>query len=155
MNKQITPLMGISHLLNSPLVDFVDTFFNNSLPISLVERTDSYPKYNIVCNNPDSKDEFTVELAVAGFGADDLEVFTEEGTLHVNTKTQESSKEEVVDTRKFLHRGIAARSFQWQMELPQYADVTSTELLNGILSINIKIKVPKEKQPVYHKIITD
>lgn len=143
MNKQNLPTMSgsISRLLNSPLSSFIDEFFDTSIPSQLITRAESYPKYNISRPNKDCKDKFTVELAVAGFTKDILEVYLNKNGLLVVKSLPCQYKD--ID---YLYKGIATRDFEWSLKLPQYAEVTKTKLENGILSIDVEIKVPEEKQ---------
>jgi len=68
-----------------------------------------YPPYNI-----EQLDENTyqIELAVAGFDEDDLNIEVREGVLMVS-----GGKQQQDDSREFLHRGIATRAFERRFQL--------------------------------------
>lgn len=149
MNKQLTPLMRgrLSHLIDSPLTSFIDEFFGSSLPMSLIERQESYPKYNIIRANADTTDQFTIQLAVAGFDKDEITVYTDSNdVLYVEASTPNTPE---VD---YLFKGISTRPFKWSLRLPQYSKISSTTLSKGLLLIDVEIVVPKEEQPIYYKI---
>lgn len=100
-----------------------------------------YPPYNI---ERLGEDEFRIELAVAGFGEDDLEIETEEGQL---TVTGRKAGAEEGEEREFLHRGIAERGFQRRFQLADHVIVTGAELVNGLLRIELVRELPEAKKP--------
>lgn len=149
MNKlTLTPRRdSLSRFIDSPFSIFIDEFFNDSLPIQLVNRQESYPKYNIIRENKEITDKFTIELSLAGFTKEDLNVYTDKGLLYVASGPLVKNKE--VD---YLYKGIAERSFKWSLKLPQYSTITKTSFINGILSIDVSIEIPEEKKPKYYTI---
>ncbi|HEY0032904.1 MAG TPA: Hsp20 family protein, partial [Devosia sp.] len=73
----------------------------------LTKSADGYPPYNIERSvAPDGAERFLVSIAVAGFGAPELELVAEDNQLVVRGKQKDDPG------REFLHRGIAARQFQ-------------------------------------------
>lgn len=104
----------------------------------LVERTlksanDGYPPYNIEeLDGAASEDGLRLTLAVAGFSAEELTVTLEENQLVIRGKQSESGD------KTFLHRGIAARQFQRSFVLADGIEVTSADLENGLLRIELK-----------------
>lgn len=137
---------NLSRFIDSPLSSFIDEFFNDSLPIQLVTRQESYPKYNILRENKDITDKFTIELSLAGFSKENIKIYTNNNQLYVES--------DIAGTRDvdYLYKGIAERSFKWSLKLPQYSEITKTTFINGILSIDIEIKIPEEKKPKYYTI---
>jgi len=110
-----------------PLLDS----FNNLMSVS----TDNYPPYNIA---KESNNKYTIEIAVAGFTIDDIDL---EELNNVLTITGNRDKHRSAD--KYIHKGISAKKFTKVFKLAEDAKVTNANLANGILSINIEIKVPK------------
>lgn len=149
MNKQIMPLMrgSLSSIIDSPFPTFMDTFFGDALPFNLIERQDSFPKYNIFRENSEVNDGFTVELSLAGYPKEQLKVYTREGKLIVendrNTETVE---------RDYLYKGIASRDFTWSLKLPEFSEIKKVSYENGLLRIDVKIEVPEEKKPKEYTI---
>lgn len=146
MNKQIMPLMrgSLSSIIDSPFPSFIDTFFNDALPFSLIDRQDSFPKYNIFRENADVTDEFTIELSLAGYPKDQLKVYTKEGKLVV-----ENDRETCKVERDYLYKGIASRDFTWSLKLPEFSTIKKVAYENGLLRIDVKIEVPEEKKAKY------
>lgn len=103
-------------------------------------ETPTYPPYNIERLNDD---EYRISMAVAGFDRDDLELEVKENTLRVS-----GSQETETDSEKeFLHRGIAARSFERQFQLAEHMKVVGAEMENGLLHISLKREVPEAMKP--------
>ena len=97
----------------------------------------NYPPYNIY-KNGDSK--YSIELAIAGFGEDEVEVKYADNTLTIT-----GNKEEKGDT-DVLHRGIANRSFTRTFNIADDVIVNGGSLKNGVLSIELEKIIPDEKK---------
>jgi molecular chaperone IbpA len=145
MTEQLTPIMrgGLSRIIDSPLQNFIEDFFGSSLPLTLVGRQETYPKYNIFRKSNDITDEFTIELALAGFSKEELKVSVNDNILYVESIKSETIKKEL----DYLYKGIAERDFKWSLRLPEYAVLDKVKFIDGILAIDIKIDIPEEKKP--------
>ncbi len=108
---------------------------------SRLDGSQGYPPYNI---ERLGADEFVIELAVAGFSEADLDIETKDGLLTV-TGRHETSEETA--ERQFLHRGIAERGFIRRFQLADHVVVTSAELRNGLLRIDLVRELPEAKKP--------
>ena len=98
---------------------------------------DTYPPYNI---EQVGEDGYCITMAVAGFSDNDLDVTAKENTLVVSGKLPD--KDDVI----YLHRGIAGRAFERHFELAEYIKVSSANLVNGLLQIDLIREVPEEKR---------
>ncbi len=98
-----------------------------------------YPPYNIVKT---SDDEFQIELALAGFSKEDLDVEVKENSL-----TVKGSKTEKEDERDFVHKGIGGRSFERHFTLADHVEVIGGDLIDGILVIELKRVIPESELP--------
>ena len=108
--------------------DYLDRFFNES-PQS------NYPPYNLIqLNNHESK----LEIALAGFKKDELQVFTEFGKLYI-----EGKKEESENVGEFVHQGLAQRSFQRVWTVTDDTEIGSVEFVDGLLTVELKKIVPE------------
>ncbi|MHA7899165.1 MAG: Hsp20 family protein [Henriciella sp.] len=106
-----------------------------------LDGAQGYPPYNI---ERVADDEFAIEIAVAGFGEEDLDIETKDGLLTVaGRKTQ---GEDAVE-REFLHRGIAERGFLRRFQLADHVIVTGALLKNGLLRIELVRELPEAKKP--------
>ncbi|MBN06136.1 Hsp20 family protein [Ponticaulis sp.] len=120
-------------LFNSPLLLGFDQF-ERTLDRVTKTSPEGYPPYNI---EQTSKDDLRITLAVAGFSEDNLSVHVEENQLIIQGR-QDDDKEKV-----YLHRGIAARQFQRTFVLAEGIKVTSAEINNGLLNIDLTRPKPE------------
>ena len=102
---------------------------------SLDKDAPSYPPYNIELVDENT---YRITMAVAGFGSNDLHVEAKENTLTIRGDKQ-SEKEE----NTFLHRGIAARSFERRFQLADYVTVNGAGLENGLLKVDLVRELPE------------
>jgi len=99
----------------------------------LTKSADGYPPYNIERRiDAEGTEHFLVSIAVAGFGAGELEVLAEDGQLLVRGRQKDEPG------REFLHRGIAARQFQRSFLLADGMIVKDATLGHGMLVITIE-----------------
>ena len=96
----------------------------------------TFPPYNLIKTDESS---YVVELALAGYTKDDIEVTVEKDVLTVkSTEKDEKSKAEV------LHQGIAKRLWTQQFVLGEWMVVKDAALKDGLLTIKIEREVPEE-----------
>ena len=105
----------------------------------LAKSADGYPPYNIERSvDADGTERFLVSIAVAGFGANELEVLAEDNQIVVRGKQKDEAG------REFLHRGIAARQFQRSFLLADGMNVKDATLGHGMLVVTVeRPKAPK------------
>ena len=101
-----------------------------------------YPPYNI---RKDGDTKYFIEMAVAGFSEDDLEVQVKEGILSVKSKHDDQKQAEKEES--YVHRGIAKRVFERNWTLSDDVIVRGCELINGLLTVELERVVPDEKKP--------
>ena len=105
---------------------------------TLVDSTASnYPPYNIV---QVSETEQNLEIALAGIAKEDIEVSVERGVLTVKTV------EPKVDTREYVHKGVATRTFAKNWQLGDTAVVDEPRYENGMLIIPVRLEIPEAQQ---------
>jgi molecular chaperone IbpA len=101
----------------------------------------NYPPYNI---RKSGKDKYAIELAVAGFSKDDVEVEFEDNLLTVKTKKVDKTVEK--DGDEIIHKGISQRSFSRSFTIADDVKVNGAELKDGLLTINCEKIVPEQKK---------
>jgi molecular chaperone IbpA len=101
-------------------------------------NSQSYPPYDLIKLDEDT---YKISLAVAGFSKDDIDVSVDNGTLIIKGEIVEVTDAEVV------HKGIAGRKFVRSFALGEYMEVTSAELKDGMLHVNVVRIVPEDKKP--------
>jgi len=97
----------------------------------------NYPPYNII-NGSDNRT--ILEVALAGFTKEDIEVATEQNILTIRSYPKE--KEPV----KYTHQGIASRSFSKSWQLGEDMEVKDVDYKNGMLTVQLQKIVPEGKQ---------
>ncbi|WP_420144700.1 Hsp20 family protein [Sphingobium sp.] len=102
---------------------------------------DNYPPFNI---ERLSEDRYRVTLAVAGFRADEIDITAQQSLLQVVGRKDEAS---AADRSKFLHVGIANRSFERRFELADFVRVEKADLADGLLTIELIREVPEAMKP--------
>jgi len=117
-----------------------DRLFNR-LDTLVGQETKSYPPYNI---ERLADDQWRVTVAVAGFSPEEINIEVEENNLTIKGGKAPASGDE---SREFLHRGIAERSFELRYQLGDYVEVTDAGMENGLLNIELKREVPDSKKP--------
>jgi HSP20 family molecular chaperone IbpA len=109
----------------------------------LAKAADGYPPYNIERRLEDNGSElFLISVAVAGFGAGDLDVVAEDNQLSVRGRQKDEAD------REFLHRGIATRQFQRTFLLADGVVVRDATLRDGMLII--AVERPKTEKLARH-----
>lgn len=131
--------MDLTPLLRTSIgFDHINRLLDNALGNNEV----AYPPYNI---EKVSEDDYRITIALAGFSEDDLDVTINEGVLIISASNT-SDKEEADDSR-FLHRGIAKRSFERRFRLADTIRVMGAALENGLLTIDLQREVPEHLKP--------
>ena len=136
--QDIQKMMGFSVGFDSVF----DRFFD------MDNREQGYPPYNIRKVNDI---QYVIELALAGFSKDDIEVELTDGQLAIRSKDK---KEEEEDSDSFVHKGIARRSFSRTYTLSDDVIVKGADLKDGMLIINLERVIPDEKKPRLIQIST-
>ncbi len=98
-----------------------------------------FPPYNI---EKTGENAFRITLAVAGFNPDELKVEMKEQTLTIS-----GEKAAEKDEKTYLHRGIAARSFERRYQLADHVDVVGADYKNGLLHVDLVRNIPEKMKP--------
>ena len=101
----------------------------------------NYPPYNI---RKAGKDKYAIEVAVAGFNKDDVEVEYEDNLLTIKTKDVKRTEEKEGD--EVIHRGISQRSFARSFTIADDVKVNGAELKDGLLTISCEKIIPEIKK---------
>lgn len=115
----------------------LDSIFDSLLG-RLDHNQSNYPPYNIVKSDDDN---YTIEIAVAGFAQGDIDIQVKEGELIIT-----GAKSDEDDTQ-YLHHGIGTRKFTRTFNLAEYVEVKSADVENGVLSIALERNIPEAMKP--------
>ena len=97
----------------------------------------NYPPYNIIVRDGETYD---LEIALAGWSREDIEVATERNVLSV------SARRSGTDDREYAHKGISQRSFAKNWQLADDAVVDAVKYENGLLTITLKKYIPEAQK---------
>ena len=111
-------------------------FFTDSF-----QGTQNFPPYNIIKRDEISYD---IEMAVAGFSQEDLEIDYADNVLTVTSKETEPFKDS--KEPEYVHRGIAVRKFTKKFQLADDVIVVDASMKNGMLIIAMEKVVPEGKK---------
>ena len=124
---------------------FLDEAFNLSDPVGSIFRdiwameTTNFPPYNVISKNEGK--QFVIELAVAGFSRDEIQIQSDNGNLVIT-----GVKEAVSDKVSYLTHGIAYRNFTRSFTLARDVKVDDAVFENGLLKINLSKVQPEPKK---------
>ena len=118
--------------------DHFERMFDDDFSIA---NTPSFPFYNIV-KQGDNK--YGIQIALAGYSKDDVEVGLEDGVLSIKSK-KEDTKEESKDG-EILHKGIAKRYFSKSFTIADDVEVKGAELKDGLLTVSLERIIPESKK---------
>jgi molecular chaperone IbpA len=100
--------------------------------------TTAFPPHNII-KLDDTR--YVVELAVAGFSKDEIDISVDNGTLVIRGEKQNKENE-----TQYLYKGIGARSFTKSLTVADTVEVKGAEFKDGILRIGLENIVPEHKK---------
>src|SRR6201984_88374 len=135
----------------SPLFRSTIGFDRLTRLVDAATRVDSaslaYPPYNI---EKTGEDAYRLTMAVAGFSPAELNITVQENTLLVTGRAQKEDE----SGGGYLHRGIARRTFERRFSLADHMKVTSANIDNGMLHVDLVHEVPEAAKPRTIKIGT-
>ena len=117
-----------------------DQLFNDLNRTFTAGQQGNYPPYNVIQT---AENNFAVEIAVAGFSEEDLDVELKDNILTVKGERKVVDAPEV----EYLHRGIGARDFVRTFTLAEHLEVRGATVINGILSVSLERVVPEAEKP--------
>ena len=115
----------------------LDTALTNS-----VDNTNVFPRHNVVKVSDES---YLIELALAGYGQEDLSVELDDGLLVITGEKEDSEVE-------YLHKGISTKKFRRTFRLNENVEVKEAKFENGLLAVELAHIVPEEQKPRTIKI---
>jgi len=110
-------------------------------PVMFKTVEGNYPRYNIV--REESADRVSVEIAVPGFGKDDVSVEQDGNKLIIKAKPVDWLE----DGEEYLHKGFSSKAFEKDFILGDFMEVDSVRLQDGVLTINVVKNIPEDKRP--------
>lgn len=121
----------------------LDGIFHSLENLHSVNST-NYPPYNIIKHD---ESNYEIEIALAGFKADEIEVSTEQNVLRVTSKIEKRNTE-----RKYLHKGLSKRSFNNSWQLADDVKVHDVNFMDGLLTISLEKIIPEHQKKTTYVI---
>ena len=136
---------------DSMLEQFTSDFFTDSF-----QGTQNFPPYNII---KISEYGYDIEMAVAGFSEEDLEIDYADNVLTISSKETEPFKDSDNKSNssliEYIHKGIAVRKFTKKFTLAEDVIVKDASMKNGMLTISMEKVVPEGKKKRSIKIVSE
>ena len=104
-------------------------------------QQENYPPFDLV---KEGENQFRIELAVAGFKPDEIDITAQQNVLIVSGRKSEENEQKEGD---FIYRGIANRSFERRFALADHIQVKGADLKDGLLSIDLVREIPEAMKP--------
>lgn len=107
------------------------------------KMTNHYPPFNIKKIKPT---QFIIEIAVAGFDKEDIDMEVEDNILTVRGTTKNIPKVDG-EEETFLHKGISSRDWIRTFQLSETMEVKGANMINGLLVITVENNIPEKQKP--------
>ena len=117
------------------LFDRISEFHDN-----VAKNIPNYPPYNI---KKVDDNKYVIEMAVAGFGKQDIEITTEDDKLVIKGNVEADNTPE----DNLLWQGLAFRPFTRMFTLNDQVEVNNAEMINGLLKVTLERIIPESKKP--------
>jgi molecular chaperone IbpA len=105
------------------------------------QSQENYPPFDLIKKGDN---DYSIQLAVAGFKPDEIDITAQQNVLLVTGRKSEETDEKGSD---FIYRGIANRSFERRFALADHIQVKGADLKDGMLSIELVREIPEAMKP--------
>jgi molecular chaperone IbpA len=129
----MTDLINLNNFLNNAIG--FESFFERFNRLPTINA--GFPHYNI---KKAGEDKYILEMALAGYKKSDINVQVQDGVLSIEGMQMDEKEE-------FVHRGIAKRAFQRQLQLSEYVECKGAKLEDGMLKVELNYNPPEDKKP--------
>ena len=118
-----------------------DRLFDMLENSNLGQGQENYPPFDLIKKG---ENDYCIELAVAGFKPDELDITAQQNVLVVSGRKKDESEE---TSSNYIYRGIATRSFERRFALADHIQVRGADMKDGLLSIELKREIPEAMKP--------
>src|SRR5919106_2789254 len=118
-----------------------DRLFDMLENSSLAQAGENYPPFDLIKLGDN---DYRIELAVAGFKPDEIDITAQQNVLIVSGRKNEESEEKSSD---YIYRGIANRSFERRFALADHIQVRGADMKDGMLQIELVREIPEAMKP--------
>jgi molecular chaperone IbpA len=118
-----------------------DRLFDMLENSSLGPAQENYPPFDLIKLGDN---DYRIELAVAGFKPDEIDITAQQNVLLVTGRKKDESEEK---GSNYIYRGIATRSFERRFALADHIQVRGADMKDGLLSIELVREIPEAMKP--------
>ena len=118
-----------------------DRLFDMLENSSMGQAQENYPPFDLIKKGDN---DYCIQLAVAGFKADEIDITAQQNVLIVSGRKSEEESQKDGD---FIYRGIANRSFERRFALADHIQVRGADLKDGLLAIELVREIPEAMKP--------
>ena len=118
-----------------------DRLFDMLESSGLGQGQENYPPFDLI---KAGDNDYRIELAVAGFRPEEIDITAQQNVLVVSGRKSEETEEKSSD---YIYRGIANRSFERRFALADHIQVRGADLKDGLLSIALRREIPEAMKP--------
>ena len=118
-----------------------DRLFDMLENSNLRQAQENYPPFDLIKKG---ENDYCIELAVAGFKPDEIDITAQQNVLIVSGRKSDETGEKGSD---YIYRGIANRSFERRFALADHIQVRGADLKDGLLSIDLVREIPEAMKP--------
>ena len=119
-----------------------DRLFDMLESSSVGQGQENYPPFDLIRLD---ENEYRIELAVAGFKPDEIDITAQQNVLLVSGRKKDEAEEG--KGNNYIYRGIATRSFERRFALADHIQVRAADMKDGLLSIELKREIPEAMKP--------
>ena len=106
---------------------------------------ENYPPFDLIKLG---ENDYRIELAVAGFKPDEIDITAQQNVLLVSgRKKEESDGGPNSGGNNYIYRGIATRSFERRFALADHIQVRGADMKDGLLAIELRREIPEAMKP--------
>ena len=102
---------------------------------------ENYPPFDLIRTG---ENDYRIDLAIAGFKADEIDITAQQNVLLVTGKKNDESEEKGAN---YVYRGIATRSFERRFALADHIQVKGADMKDGMLEIELVREIPEAMKP--------
>ena len=118
-----------------------DRLFDMLENTGLGQSQENYPPFDLIKTGDN---DYRIELAVAGFKPEEIDITAQQNVLIVSGRKSEESEDKGSD---YIYRGIANRSFERRFALADHIQVRGADLKDGLLAIELVREIPEAMKP--------
>jgi molecular chaperone IbpA len=118
-----------------------DRLFDMLENSNLGQAQENYPPFDLIKKG---ENDYCIQLAVAGFTRDEIDITAQQNVLIVSGRKSEENEQK---EGEFIYRGIANRSFERRFALADHIQVKGADLKDGLLSIDLVREIPEAMKP--------